>query len=309
MIEARLLHPPVQEVSPDPEAQDGRFRIHVTESNLTHFHKSPFYQGVLEDGREVTLKFSKVDEGVRREYDGLRLAHAHGVRVPKAYGVVERDEDPPVSVMMETIQGYSLGKIPQTKGEHMVGLGAELANLHSIQVSGFGYYTDGQPQFGRADQHINRLTTDASNYFYGHTEGLDLLHDLSAQMTARPGHVEPVATHGDVNDSNIMLEREKNIVLIDFEFWKGAEGMEDIGMYNYYLVKDQRPEKHFNDLIDGYTDGQGLTADQQLPLMYYTLVYAARTIKFVTKKQPNVLPVQNIEDLKRVTEHVKNMAA
>lgn len=292
---------------PEQPAEQHRVLIKVVDSSTTYFQKSSLIHGELADGRQVTLKFSTVEEGVNREYEGLSLATKHGISVPEAYAVVTRDEEPSKSVLMQRIQGKTLEEIPNSRNQYMNPLGRELHKLHQIAIDGFGYVTNGKAQYTSAEPYINRMVKDAHHYFYGDEDASNLLNTLWNDVKKSVDKVKPKMIHGDVYDGNLMVDHKNDVVLLDFEFWKGADPMEDLGMYFYRIIQGDRQTTELTELLSGYTNGEELSQEQKLSLLFYTHLYGARTVKFISKKYPGEVPVESLKDMKKVTRHIKNV--
>lgn len=275
--------------------------VTLTESFSSAYIGSSLMHGELENGRGVTLKFSRIQGGTEREYAGLALAYNHGISVPEPIAIVTREEEPTNGLILERVYGETLAQ--SSSPEKRQRFGQEVRKLHDIDVPGFGILSGDVSQFQEMEPYVGSWLAKILPYLK-EDEGKILLMDLWNQAKPIVLAQKPVFLQHDVNDNNVMVDAQGKLTLLDFEWWQGGDPMDDLGLYLYHNVRQDKPEDEYRDFLLGYNQGQPLDDSQKLDLLFHTVLAAGRVVSFCARLNPSRLEEAQ-KDFDKITHYVR----
>jgi len=219
-------------------------------------------------------------EAAKREIAVMEIARESGVRVPKLYDLIE-DAGGRVAGLFEYIEGSTLGELLLSKEfspleckEIFRSLGKQVAATHKIVFRNSGLFNASakidmvfeQP----ANEARNRITTlledNAGRRLGNHKERLIELVDknwsIAAQSYAKICSMNAARlVHGDLNPSNILIDRDNKVYLTDWEYSFAGNSLTDLG--SLFRFEEDFTEEQYSSFIEGYKS-QGL----ELPLTW-----------------------------------------
>lgn len=262
-------------------------KVRLLSGFTSEYTGNAIYFGRLEDSSDVVLKFSQLEEGAEREFNGLVLANTHGIPSPRAVALIHREERPSNGFIMQKIEGIPFTEVGNSEQEFQLGL--VVRQLHEIKLPYYGPLGDHVMKFDTAKQYLDYWLQRTLPYIGEQSEASKLLADLFTQGKDHILNQEPRLLHRDTQDNNVYVQPNGNIAIIDFEWAQGGNPLDDIGVYLYHAIRTNKPQDKIDAFFRGYFKEHELSNLDKYDLMFHLVLAAGRTVSFCARMNSNGL--------------------
>lgn len=283
-----------------PELSKG-IRVRILSRFASEFTNNVVYSGEMEDGSDVVVKFSQLDEGAEREFRGLVLANAHDISSPKAISMIRRGERPSTGFIMQRVKGVQLSEVDSIENESR--LGSVVSKLHKINLPHYGPLGDRSAKFNSAEAYLNYWIQKTMPYIGEKSEAARFLDKF---FTLGKEHIlaqEPKLIHRDIQENNVYVQQDGKVVLIDFEWSQGGNPLDDIGVYLYHAIRTNKSQHKTEAFFNGYFKDHRLSSLERYDLLFHLVLAAARTVGFCTRMSRDRLEGAKV-DMDKVVSYV-----
>jgi aminoglycoside phosphotransferase (APT) family kinase protein len=168
---------------------------------------------------------------IRRQFDVLRALEHTAVRVPRALWLEDTgDVLGREFFVMERVAGDVYEMEPPDRSDHSVrrmcvGMAAQLAAIHSVDLAGFGFLGDGRDHL---DRELTRWTDEMHRV---QRDTLPALERLLAALREQQPEPYPAVTlvHGDAKPGNFAFGDDDVSAVFDWELATVGDPLTDIG--------------------------------------------------------------------------------
>ncbi len=257
------------------------FSIHVSQEVISPFTNSKLLFGITTDNEKVVAKITTSPDGNLREWEGLQKVSIIGTQVQEGIVAGQLDDGSPVLVTRE-IEGKSLVNVP---GEiHRRNLGHLLKKIHAkTKIDGIEWEKSGKKDFRYYDWHLSYWHKKAEEISPVCRRAVSIIDTLVETASSYFQSSEPVFTHQDLHDEQVLINTNNLEVVIDFENWKEADYLDDLAMYLFHSIREESPITFYHELLNGYLN-EGKTTDQENSIIAFdTLFFALRAVGYFHK--------------------------
>lgn len=278
------------------------FRVRITQDYVSEYVGNHILFGLLDDGKEVVIKFNRIAGGAVQEFNNLLLANSFNVPSPRAIGIVQDKEESGVGFMMEKASGISLDEADGIDPE--CALAKAVRTLHAISLPGYGPIIRGKPQFdSSSDYHdfwLERIIPFIEDPTTTH-----LLEDLYNENREFILSQSPVFIHRDLKGSNVLVN-PPDISIIDFEWAQGGNRNDDLAVYLYHAIRLDRSNDNVDAFFNEYFGGKKMPDQEKYNLLFYLLLAAGRVVSFSARMNRERLGEAE-RDLKKVVNYIDSV--
>lgn len=263
-------------------------RIDILETRVAPFTKSLIIVGKDDNNNLVTAKFSTLQGGPENEWQGLLSTHAAGISVPKPVALV-RNETNKIGVVSEYIDGedliYSQDLFDYSK------FGKIIKEMHSrVRVEGSEWIKLGKHTYEYYDKYLIHCGELVKSGVINSAIVYDLIRLFSSALGERLEQVNPVFTHYDLHDQQVIKNLLGKLYLIDLERWREGDPLDDLSIYLFHNLRMNRPYDFFVEFIKGYLDNSSLTDTEKSVVNFFLLFTGFKSVDYYKRFRESDLP-------------------
>ena len=194
-------------------------------SYIFKFYKSKYWP---EDGKLPFVSGKLKENGI--DCAGILLFTRENPDFPAGYLVEEK---------LDGISGDKAEPDASAEEEIYRKLAKFMSRVHSIELGGFGYISDGNPCYGSMhdffDDEFGERGEELVEKGVFTENDIDCLRDKFLGSLKEFGDLPPVLCHGDLSRKNIMLQDSGKIAMIDWDDAMAYCWMADVSRFTFWL--------------------------------------------------------------------------
>jgi thiamine kinase-like enzyme len=273
--------------------------INILETQISPFTKSVIIFGKYDNGSLVTAKFSNLPEGSKNEWQGLLTTHKSGISVPEPVALVKNQADT-MGVISEFIDGKDL--INSQDLSDYSKFGRIIREMHlKVKVDGLEWMKFGKHTYEYYDKYLIHCGELIKEGIIDSTRVYDLMRFFASSLEERLGKVDPVFTHYDLHDQQIIKNCLGKLYLIDLERWREGDPLDDLSIYLFHNLRMNRPYDFFVEFIRGYLNDSNLTDTEKSVINFFLLFTGFKSVDYYRRFRKNDLPYA-IAQLKKIEQ-------
>ena len=252
------------------------------------------YCAVTEEGSKYLLRVSTFDRADRRkqEYDRMKELEKLGITMPKAWELGTAEEG--VYILTDWIDGEDAGDVlhrfpAERQYQYGLNAGRMLQTLHTLPAS-----ADAPDWETRFNAKIDRKIAMYDECPLKYEKGALLLTYLAENRSLLRNRPQTYQ-HGDYHTGNMMLGRDGNLYIIDFDRDDYGDPWEE---FNRIVWCAQDAPEFARGMVDGYFDGHVPEAFWRLLLLYissntlsslpWAIPYGEEQVKIMTDQWADI---------------------
>lgn len=275
--------------------------IDVFEKKISPFTESEIFFGTTQFGENVTIKFSKIPWGPRREWSGLQKAYNSGISTPAPYALI-RSIEGKVGLVSQKIDGVNLyvNKDPALKRT----FGCVVRRMHDrVPIKGNEWTKSGKADFSYYDKIIHQWNSLGLDIVKEGSIALELIKQFSQAAQDGVKKSKPVFAHKDLHNDQVFVSPKNELYLIDFELWKESNPFDDISIYLLHSLRTRQPREDFTEFCRGYKDQESYSEEEKMLISFFLLFSGGRGIDYFSRFRPKQI-ASAIDQLNRITTYI-----
>ena len=280
------------------------FEADLGERKVIPFTGGEIIYAVASYGERVVIKKPLRSDQARREWNGLNIAYATGISVPRPIALVKYD-DSQLALVSSFVKGDTLYDYPDSTVKYEVGRQIRLMH-HKARISGELWKSSGRSTFVYYDKHLFDWTRSDLEELRPDRQTVLLLNELTDNMEQFCGWTKPTFNHNDLHDGQIMVGVDRSPTIIDFGNWAEETWINEISYHLFHLIRTDRVDTDdFLFFVNGYQEGEGFTDTEKSNMVFYLLFISSRALAYFYTSGSAYLPIAR-ETHNKVLKHINN---
>lgn len=224
----------------------------------------------------------------------LDKAKAHGLPVPQILEIHEATDGNDMDFILMTVapgitMDVHLSKDNSKEDELLFNVGATMAKVHKINVSGFGPFDNEKAKRGilvglhktnmdfmktALEENLQRLI----NLSVSTAEDVGTMQKIMGYYSFEPEN-DPVLIHNDFADWNLLTDGKAITGILDWDEACGGDNVADLACWSMFFTIER-----YDAFLSGYKSVTKLPEDYELRFHYYRLRYAISKMALRAKR-------------------------
>lgn len=285
-----------------PRERDSQESIEIQEKRDSTFTGARIFFGTTPAGERVAVKFSGYAWGAKREWEGMQKVYNSGLSLPRPIGIV-KDENGSLGIISERFEGRNLYE--ESDPELKFRLGNFVKNIHSsVPIEGAEWKSAGKNDFSFYENKTHEWRNSGIGVISAGTEIDELLREFGKTVPDHIAKNSPVFIHGDLHDGQAFVNPDRNLYVLDYEFWKECNPLNDLAIYLLHSLRTNRPREGFIELTRGYANMGNYTEPEKWLISFFLLFEAVKAIEYFYAYKPNAVNVA-VSQLSKAVDYTK----
>lgn len=224
-----------------------------------------------EEGQEVAIKFSSYNWGAKREWRGLQKVYQAHVPVPVPLAIIQ-DSNNRLGIISSKVHGFNLFETKHPKDQLKFRLGTIIRNMHNnTTISGEEWRHSQKNDFTFYDKNLSKWQKSQLAELQNTSPAIQLFRKFSLTAIDQLPNVSPVFIHNDLHDDQVLINERGDIIVLDVEFWREDNPLNDLATYLFHSIRTQRPWEDFVSFSQGYLGENSYSENDKNLIAFYLL--------------------------------------